>query len=349
MSHENILSRSNTTSSSSGVLVLILASMLVVCSFVVDYNMASLTQTSSYHYALAPSNELSFCAFNIQILGKSKMEKQQVVSILLKILSRYDIIFVQEIRDGSDDSFASLVKALNQHVSSNGKRYDYKVSERLGRSASKEQYGFIYNPDKVKCVKTIQFEDTDNWFERAPFTFVFEFITTDAKLKGKQFAIIGCHIRPSAVAKELNYLTQVYDSFKGLPFYQNTIITGDFNADCSYLSKTALKTLTLNDSNRFKWLLDEDSTVADSACSYDRFVVPLAFANSKLSTSGFEIQNPKVFRYESELNVAKDLVKLVSDHYPIELKIQTSGKIGSSTKTLSDLVEEDISHNYRDY
>nr|CAG4718303.1 unnamed protein product [Naegleria fowleri] len=324
-------------------LVLILASLLLVCSFIVDNNNASLTQTSSYHYAFAPSNELSFCGFNIQILGKSKMEKQQVVQVLLKILSRYDIIFVQEIRDGSDDSFASLVKSLNQQVLPSGKRYDYKVSERLGKSASKEQYGFIYNPDKVKFVKTIQFEDADGWFERAPFTFVFEFITNDAKLKGKQFAIIGCHIRPSAVAKELNYLTQVYDSFKGQAFYPNTIITGDFNADCSYLSKSALKTLTLNDPNRFKWLIDEDSTVADSSCSYDRFVVPLAFANSKLSTQGFEIQNPKVFRYENELHVPQDLVKLVSDHYPIELKIQTSGKIGIATKTLSDLVEEDFS------
>lgn len=36
-----------------------------------------------------PGPELRFTAFNIQIFGVSKMEKPEVVDVLMKILSRY--------------------------------------------------------------------------------------------------------------------------------------------------------------------------------------------------------------------------------------------------------------------
>ena len=46
---------------------------------------------------------------------------------------------------------------------------------------------------------------------------------------------------------------------------------GDFNADCSYLSKTKRRNLALR-AEGYHWLIpdDWDTTVAASDCAYDR-------------------------------------------------------------------------------
>ena len=81
-------------------------------------------------------------SFNIEIFGQSKARKKEVMSILANILSRYDIVAIQEIRDKSMSALPKLIEQLDE-VS--GKEFDYVISPRLGRSNSKEQYAFIYN------------------------------------------------------------------------------------------------------------------------------------------------------------------------------------------------------------
>ena len=56
------------------------------------------------------------------------------------------------------------------------------------------------------------------------------------------------------------------------PLGQNAIIAGDMNADCGYLSKTALSETLLKTDERFRWIIGDevDTTVAASDCSYDR-------------------------------------------------------------------------------
>ena len=52
----------------------------------------------------------------------------------------------------------------------------------------------------------------------------------------------------------------------------NSIIMGDFNADCSYLSETKFNKLDLVKDQQFLWLIDgkQDTTTRDSSCAYDR-------------------------------------------------------------------------------
>lgn len=76
-------------------------------------------------------------------------------------------------------------------MAADGMKYDSVISERLGRSSSKEQYAYLYRyvgskvtccdidqcvflimlmfrPDRVK-LETYQFDDPDDVFERAPY------------------------------------------------------------------------------------------------------------------------------------------------------------------------------------
>ena len=59
----------------------------------------------------------------------------------VQMVQRYDIFMIQEIRDSAQTALPELVDKVNE-VSS--VRYDFVVSERTGRTSSKEQYGYIY-------------------------------------------------------------------------------------------------------------------------------------------------------------------------------------------------------------
>jgi len=68
------------------------------------------------------------------------------MDILADIIHTYDIIAIQEIRDASQTALPALVDLVNI----DGSQYSYVVSERLGRTTSKEQYAYIYNTDTVE-------------------------------------------------------------------------------------------------------------------------------------------------------------------------------------------------------
>ncbi|MCG7849625.1 MAG: hypothetical protein MIO93_10665 [ANME-2 cluster archaeon] len=91
-------------------------------------------------------------AFNIQIFGVSKASKPEVMDVLAYIIRTYDIIAIQEIRDASQIALPSLVNLVN----TDGSQYDYVVSERLGRTTSKEQYAYIYNTQTIQLTSIPQ-------------------------------------------------------------------------------------------------------------------------------------------------------------------------------------------------
>lgn len=86
------------------------------------------------------------------------------------------------------------------------------------------------------------------------------------------FFLVGAHIKPSDAVAELNAMDDVYDTLTNKFGTLNGILLGDFNADCSYVSKTKYLNLDLVKDKRFTWLVDSDvdTTVSLSDCAYDR-------------------------------------------------------------------------------
>ena len=91
--------------------------------------------------------------------------------------------------------------------------------------------------------------------------------------------LIGVHVRPdsNATAEEIDALVPVYDEATVKYGTTNVIIMGDMNADCKYLSNTKYNKLIFTTDDRFTWLIgkDNDTTVSNSDCAYDRCVVSL--------------------------------------------------------------------------
>jgi endonuclease/exonuclease/phosphatase family metal-dependent hydrolase len=94
----------------------------------------------------------------------------------------------------------------------------------------------------------------------------------------------------------------------------NTIILGDFNADCDYLSTAEYSDLDFN--SIISWLIDDqaDTNVATTSCAYDRIasIGTISFSNSGVYTSGID--------------------STISDHYAVQTTANINGnpfKIGS--------------------
>ncbi|GFN94763.1 deoxyribonuclease-1-like [Plakobranchus ocellatus] len=129
---------------------------------------------------------LKIASFNIQVFGERKMDREKVASILMKILQRYDLILILEIRDSSETAFGELVEECNKLSPDNP--FSCVASARLGRTSSKEQYGFMYRARKIQLKDTYQFDDgvddgTD-LFQREPFAALFYSPTTGGDYDG---------------------------------------------------------------------------------------------------------------------------------------------------------------------
>lgn len=148
-------------------------------------------------------------------------------------------------------------------------------------------------------------------FERPPFSIFFETITDRAK-----FIFSGIHVRPSDAVAEIDYLSEVYPVLKNEFNEEKVMFMGDFNAGCRYVPRYRWPEIRLRTQSLYQWFIsdDEDTTVAQSKCPYDRFVGRRMNEHTK---------NARVLRIDLEYNITRELARKVSDHWPIEFKLTT--------------------------
>lgn len=93
---------------------------------------------------------LKIGSFNVQTLGPTKMSRPEFVDTLTRILSKYDIVLIQEIRDSSSNMviMETIIKNLNKFSNEMGINYTYVASPRLGKGTYKEQLAFVFRSDK---------------------------------------------------------------------------------------------------------------------------------------------------------------------------------------------------------
>uniref|UniRef100_A0A8D0FTD1 Deoxyribonuclease n=1 Tax=Strix occidentalis caurina TaxID=311401 RepID=A0A8D0FTD1_STROC len=250
-------------------------------------------------------------AFNIQAFGDTKMSNEEVAGIIVRILRRYDVVLVQEVRDSDLSAVTQLMEQLNSMSSS---LYDYEISGPLGRDNYKEMYLFIYRTDTVSVVDAYQYEDPQDIFSRAPFILRVSVPHT----KVEEFVLVPLHSAPHDAVTEIDALYDVYLDIVSKWGTDNIMFLGDFNADCAYVQRSDWSSIRLRTSDIFKWLLPDsaDTTVGKSDCAYDRIVVCGAKLKRSIVPNSAAIYNfQDAFRLEQEEALA------VSDHYPVEVKL----------------------------
>ncbi|NXK26233.1 DNSL2 protein, partial [Arenaria interpres] len=250
-------------------------------------------------------------AFNIQSFGDTKMANERVAGIIVNILSRYDVVLVQEVRDSDLSAVTELMEQLNSVSMS---PYDYEISGPLGRENYKEMYLFIYRTDIVSVVDTYQYKDPQDIFSREPFILR----VSAPRTKVEEFVLVPLHSAPHDAVAEIDALYDVYLAIINKWGTDNIMFLGDFNADCSYVQPNDWSSIRLRTSDVFKWLIPDgtDTTVGRSDCAYDRIVV----CGAKLKRS-IVPNSAGVYNFQRAFQLEEEEALAVSDHYPVEVKL----------------------------
>ena len=250
---------------------------------------------------IGDSDLLKIGSFNIQVFGQSKSAKTDVMNVLADIIRTYDIVAVQEIRDSSGTALDNLLRQVN----SDGSSYAYLVSERLGRTSSKEQYAYVYNTRTVSPIgSAFTYPQTSDIFHRTPY--IASFKSNDG-IFNATFAVI--HTDPDDAANEIKALYEVAEYAKGiLPADEPVIIMGDYNADGRYFDETSYVPLKSGD---YLWIIgnEVDTTVASGDNTYDRIV--------STRPNIFYTGDAGAFRFDETYNLSHEFAAEVSDHYPV--------------------------------
>ncbi|GFO15660.1 deoxyribonuclease-1 [Plakobranchus ocellatus] len=269
--------------------------------------------STSFIFTNTPEYPLRVASFNIRRFGLTVVSRPAVLSNIVRIIKRYDVVFVQETRDKSLASVDTLRAALGEA------EWEYTASSPVGRGTYKEQYVYFYRPAVVKLLHAYLYNDSRDAFEREPYIVQFLYWSPAASSNVK-VTLVGAHLTPDDVPNELEALTEVISQVKGnISDSQGIVTMGDFNADCNYLNgaERGAATLFNTPSEYTSFLRDtSDSTVSHKQdCAYDRLVL------TEQGQRQVKVANVKAFDFEKGLGINYEAAYALSDHYPIEFSL----------------------------
>jgi hypothetical protein len=241
------------------------------------------------------------------MLGKSKLDHRDpaVMQTILNLVSRYDVIAIQELRALDQDTLPRFMQMLNAQR----KHYDSVIGPRLGRSDSKEQYVYVFNTDTIEIDPTAGYtaNNPGDRIHRAPLVACFRAKQAPPR-EAYTFTLVNIHTDPDDVAAELNALVSVIEAVRNDGRREDDIILlGDLNAG------------DINKSNRH----------LDPLIRYG--MMPIVSGVPTMTKANVANDNMMIFRndtaeftgswgvvdYASELRLSEAQALDVSDHRPI--------------------------------
>ena len=250
---------------------------------------------------IKPWDAVLIASFNIQVFGESKMAKQHVVEILARVVRKFDVVAIQEVRAKSDEIIPSFVRAVN----ADGSRYHYVIGPREGRTVSKEQYAFVYDTDRIEVDASSLgvVPDPQGRLHRPPMHVRFRTRVTPAAA-AFTFWLVDIHTDPDEVPQELDALTDVFRSMQtARPDEDDVIVLGDLNAGPPEFS--AFKRIP-----GVGWAVSGVTTNTRRSKTYDNLVFAQPATGEYLGVWG-------VLDLQNTFGIPLDTALEVSDHNPV--------------------------------
>lgn len=248
-----------------------------------------------------PADRLLIASFNIQVLGKSKMAKPEVVNVLVDVIRQFDIVAIQEVRAKEDDIIPALVQAVN----SNGSRYGFLIGPRLGRTVSTEQYAFVFDTNRIEhepsSVGTIS--DPADLMHREPFVARFR-ARTNSPDHAFTFWLVNTHTDPDEVPQEVAALADVFQVMQRARAEEDDVILlGDLNASETQMGR-------LGQIPGITWTVSGAMTNTRQNKAYDNILFHRQMTGEFTGRWG-------VFDLQSAFGLSESAALEVSDHLPI--------------------------------
>lgn len=281
------------------VLIALLYMFLSSIGFpVFDDDLVDKVKDRTLYTTSIPSHEgvITIASFNIQTFGRSKRDKADVMEVLVNITCEFDVMAIQELRDNTETTMDVFSNLTNEEC-----EREYVMSPRLGRSNSKENYAFIYNPNTVAFVEGYVLEEESDEFEREPYAAKF-------KAGSFEFVLVNIHIKPDNAEQEIEDLSESTSKIENYFDEDNVIFLGDMNADCAYFDEEDKRLYFKG----YDWVIPNfaDTTTRSTDCSYDRII-------ASHEAIGWYHGEKGVYNFDKVFNLKEELTFQVSDHYPV--------------------------------
>jgi len=257
---------------------------------------------------------IRIASFNIQVFGDSKSNKPQVMNRLAEICREFDIVAIQEIRSKNQDLLPNFVELVNE----SGRKYDYVIGERLGRTVSKEQYAFVFDTASVVVDRNQMYtvEDPDDLLHREPLVVPFR-VRGPPEQSAFTFKLVNIHTDPDETDQELDALGDVYAAVTRDGSNEDDIIVlGDLNVDDKHLGR-------LGQISGIMPVISGKMTNTRKTKQYDNIVF-IGTATSEFTGRG------GVYDFMRKFNLTEQEALEISDHLPVwaEFKIYEGGQPG---------------------
>ncbi|ODM91276.1 Deoxyribonuclease-1 [Orchesella cincta] len=269
-------------------------------------------------------NSVLIGSFNLKQFGSKKVNSEDVLRVIAKIVSRYDLIALQEITDVKEQAIKSLMQAISfesEHP------YHYVISPRVGRTKQKEQYALVFRANVFQVKNHLIFNDDEgDIFSREP-----QIAEVILKGNGAKFAIINVHVAPRNASTEINALVDAHSWVEDRLKLKNIILLGDLNAGCDYIRKKDRPNIRLmTNTQKYKWLIpdSQDTTVGTTKCSYDRIII-----SGQYMERNWLHGTAKPFEFDVSFGLEKKLALNVSDHYPVEFRLRVDNQSSPYSQT----------------
>jgi deoxyribonuclease-1-like protein len=274
--------------------------------------------TDSSGFAAPPvqhnGDSIRVASFNIQVFGESKSSKPQVMDILARIVRRFDVVAVQEVRAKDQSIVPQFVDLINQ----TGRQYDWAISPRIGRTVSKEQYAYIFDRASVEIDRNSLYvvEDPDDLLHREPYVASFRVRGPPIK-QAFTFTLVNIHTDPDETKQELDVLDDVFRAVRNDGREEDDIIIlGDLNVDDEHLGE-------LGRVSGIHWVITHTPTNVRQTAQYDNLVFHGPSTREFTGRGG-------VFDFMREYNLTSEQALEVSDHLPVwaEFNLYEGGQPG---------------------
>ncbi len=142
---------------------------------------------------------IRIASFYVPTLGPTMLSRPHAIQILVSILTQYDVVALQGIHSSRDDILPMLIDQLNQ----SGRKYDYLIGPRVGRTAPHQQFAYVFDTAKLETDRYALYsvEDPEDLMNREPLVAWFRCKGVAAR-DAFTFSLVNVLIDPSAAGAE---------------------------------------------------------------------------------------------------------------------------------------------------
>ena len=282
------------------------------------------------------SHEFRMGCFNIENLGATKASRAAIMSVLARVVKRYDLLYIQELSDKpKEDGVCGLLtgNVICQLIKEANVTRDLEMSPRLSATSNgAEQYALLYDPFQFEVLSSWVVNDSKTGkpaydkYMRPPMV-----TTIRSRLTDRVFAAGVCHTKPDNATEEVvNLAGELVTLEKDISSF--AVICGDFNTKFSAADWEKYYSALPNNGSKYGMEIENgEVTGVLSGATLDRIITTpdlhavaskgQAFWFNDTSKGGYsmnDILSEGCNTYLSSCTSAA-ATKAVSDHFPVEV------------------------------